>query len=60
MRDHDGQLSDGTKLSSNELVNKVTHCVVVFSLPLSFLDRQLQLALNFPEKKVVDHDVACR
>ena len=57
MGDHDGTLSNGTEFTSDELVCKMTEGVIVFKCLTWVLYGQLQLALYFPHKEVVYHNV---
>jgi hypothetical protein len=58
LRQHDGALSNRPELTPDQLVDKVTHGVVMLLLSLGLLDGQLQLTLHPPQKEVVDHYIA--
>ena len=38
----------------------MTESIIIFLLALRLLNGQLQLALNFPVEKIVDHDIVGR
>jgi hypothetical protein len=57
LTDHNGALSNGPELASNQLVHKMAENIIVLLLSFGFLNGELQLALYLPHEEIVDHDV---
>jgi hypothetical protein len=60
LADHDGALSNRPEIAPRQFIDKMAESIVVFFLALDLLDGQLQLALHFPHKEIVNHDVIGR